>query len=40
MSWSGIAALIRVTGQNATEDDDLVTMLWQGQLRHVEQHFS
>lgn len=31
-----IASLIRVTAQNGGEDDDLVTMLWQGQLRHIE----
>ena len=31
-----IAALIRVTGQDSTEDDDLVTTLWQAQLQHVE----
>ena len=31
-----MAGLIRVTSQDATEDDDLVTMLWQAQLRHIE----
>jgi len=31
-----MAALIRITSQDATEDDDLVTMLWQAQLRHIE----
>jgi len=31
-----LSALIHMTGQEVGEDDDLVTMLWQAQLPHIE----
>src|SRR6185295_4015212 len=31
-----ITALIGVTGQRNEDDDDLVTLLWEAQLRHID----